>query len=171
MALRLFFLTILLLPAGHTALVGARLGGTIDDFKSQWGSPSREEVLGRTARLVWHSAGQKRQPTPLPTSETEVSFVKRIACEVVLRLKHPPTKHQVAELGRALVPDFSEADLSIVKSMSGGGKTYELTTGGHVTVWAKARPSVVIIRSKLFLRNQDLFDREAAKVRPPTANH
>jgi hypothetical protein len=80
-------------------------------------------------------------------------------------------KADLVKLGKALVPLFQTSDLATLKSESDGGRTYALSSGGYITAWAKEKPTVVVLRSDLFLRNKELFDQEAAKVRPPTSNH
>jgi hypothetical protein len=146
------------------------LGSSIDDFRSRWGPPVRGVVLDRTMRLVWKPAGRKNKALPVGICEAEVSFLDRIACEIVLRSKQPLTKRKSAKLAKMVVPHFRPSDLATHKSRSGGGKTYALSSGGYMTVWTYRKPAVVVT-SPLFLQNNRLFAQQAASVRPPTANH
>jgi hypothetical protein len=163
------------IPVRTLALVSnaaeARLGSTINDFRSAWGNPIREEVLDHTATLLWRPAEQGNEAFPPSIFEAEVSFLDQIACQIVLRSNQPLKKAVLVKLGKELVPEFRTSDLSRLKSESDGGRTYTLSSGGYITAWAREKPAVMVIRSTLFLRNNELFDREAAKVRPPTSNH
>jgi hypothetical protein len=149
----------------------ARLGSSINDFLSLWGSPIREEVLDRTARIVWDPPAKNNEELSKAIFEAEVSFLDRIACEIVLRSKHPLKKARVVKLAKELVRDFPTSDLTTLKSENDGGITYTLSSGGYIAAWPTVKPGVVVIRSTLFLENNELFAQEAAKVRPPTSSH
>jgi hypothetical protein len=145
-----------------------RLGSSIDDFRSRWGPPVRGVVLARTTRLVWKPAGRKNKALPLGICEAQVSFLDRIACEIVLRSKEPLTKRKSVKLAKMVVPRFRASDLATHQSRSGGCKTYALSSGGYmITYW---KPTVIVTRSPLFLQNNQLFAQEAPSVRRPTAN-
>jgi hypothetical protein len=163
------------IPGQTLALVGgateARLGSTIDDFRSSWGLPTREETLVRTARVVWRWPDEASAPLPAGIFEAEVSFLDGIACEIVLRSNQRMKKVDLGNLGKALVPSFQVSDLARVKSRSDGTSTYAIRDGGYMTAWCNEKPAVMMIRGGLFLQNRELFDQEAAKVRPPTSNH
>jgi hypothetical protein len=147
------------------------LGSNIDGFRSAWGSPIREETLVRTARVVWRWSDGTNAPLPRSIFEAEVSFLDGIACEMVLRSKEQMKKSDLVNLGKALVPSLQMSDLARLKFRSDGSRTYALRDGGYITAWLGEKPAVMVIRNSLFLQNRELFDQEAAKVRPPTSNH
>lgn len=151
------------------AKLTTRLGSSIDDFRSRWGTPVRGVVLARTTRLVWKPVGRKSKALPMGICEAEVSFLDRIACEIVLRSKQPLTKRKSVKLAKMVVPNFRASDLATHKSRSGGCKTYALSSGGYMITYRK--PAVIVTRSPLFLQNNRLFAQQAASVRPPTVGH
>jgi hypothetical protein len=167
---RLLFIVAVLLPE-RTALADARLGASMNDFRSAWGRAARQEQLVRTATAVWKFDGQKNAILSPGIFEADVSFFDGIACQIVLRSAQPLTKDKSAKLAKTLLPRFQASDLAKLKSKGRDGRTYALSSGGYITLWAEEKPAVMVIRSKLFLRNNEVFDREAAKVRPPTSNH
>lgn len=151
-----------------TSVTELHLGSSIDDFRSSWGPPFREETLVRTARLVWRWSDETNQMVSTGVFEAEVSFLDGIACEIVLRSKQQITSLKLAKLAKQFLPTFRSGDFT--KPMNGFG-TYRVSDG--TLVWANKYKghTVIVIKGPDYTRNEDVFDREAATVRPPTSNH
>lgn len=148
-----------------------RLGDRIEEFSSAWGSPTQQESLVRTARLTWDWRESRPKSIKPGVFAVEVAFLDRVACEIVVRSKRRMTRNKVAQLVEPLVPDVDAADFPKPKSDVNGIQIYELGDGSAVSVKKHRGHAVVVIMGLTFLRNDRIFDGEAAKVRPPTPNH
>lgn len=151
-----------------TSVTEPHLGSSLDDFRSAWGPPIREETLVRTARLAWRWSGETNQLLSTGIFEAEVSFLDGIACEIVLRSEQQITSLKLAKLAKRVLPTFRSEDFA--KPMNHFG-TYRLSDGTFVWANKHEKHTVIVIKGPGYTRNEDLFDREAAKVRPPTSNH
>lgn len=149
----------------------SRLGSRIDDFRSLWGPPSDEESLIRTATLKWNRLPANGESIVPGVFAAEVAFLDGTACEIALRSRQRITTRKVAELAKPFLTTFRSADFAKPKSDLNGFRIYELSEGNVVLVNKHERHNVIVIMDKCYLRNQDVFDGEAAKVRPPTSNH
>lgn len=166
---RLFLIAAVLLP-GRIALADARLGATIDDFRSRWGRPSHQEILTRTATLRWTTASRGQSLVP-GVFAVEVAFLDRTACEIVLRSKERIARIAIARLAQPFLPRLNANGFAKPKSDVNGIRIYELADGTTVSVKEHQGHTVIVIKGECLMRNQEVFDREAAKVRPPTSNH
>jgi hypothetical protein len=171
MRLRLFFVIALASVSGSVAEASSSLGKSPDAFRTAWGHPSREERLTRTASSLWKFDQRRSNSLPADIAEAEVSFLDGMACQIILRSRRPLTKERIADLAKTLVPSIRKTGIPTPRTLSDGARTYALPDKGYITVWAEEKPAVMVIRSRIFLRNKEVFDREAAKVRPPTASH
>ena len=161
-----FFMT------GGTLMADARLGATIGEFRSLWDRPSREEVFVRTATLTWNRQPSRSSPVlPSGIFAVEVAFLDGIACEIVLRSKKRTAPGEFIELLEPLVAHFHAADFAKPKSDVNGIRIYDLSDGTSVSVKEHKGQLVIVMRSQCYLHNEDVFAREAAKIRPPTSNH
>lgn len=168
MSLRLLLAVALFSGACSVSAGNPSLGRSPADFRSTWGAPTQVERLTRTATMLWKSKIRTLSPN---IAEAEVAFLDGNACQIILRSRRPLSRQTIAELGKALVPSFRSTGIPTPKILSDGARTYALPGGGLVTVWADEKPAVMVIRGVAFVQNKEVFDREAAKVRPPTASH
>jgi len=148
-----------------------RLGSSTEDFRSAWGPPIREEVLSRTATLVWRLADQSKETFPTGIFQAEVSFLDQIACEIVFRSKRWTTPDKMVRLARLVLPQFSAQDFAKPRSDVNGIRIYDLEDGTSVSLKEHEGHMLIVIRGQCYLRNEAVFDGEAATVRPPTSNH
>lgn len=151
-----------------TSAAQPRLGSSINDFVSTWGPPSDEETLGRTANLKWKNLTASGESIMPGIFGIEVAFLDRIACQIVLRSEQRITRQRLTKLVKPFLSAFQKADFAKPLNES---RTYKLSDG--TLVWANKhkRHSVLVIKGPGYIRNENLFDMEAAKVRPPTSNH
>jgi hypothetical protein len=171
MLFRWLFFAIALSATGSTTLADARLGATIDDFRSRWGSPSHEEILVRTATLRWNHQ-KARSKSVLPgVFAVEVAFLDKIACEIVLRSRQRTTLDKIVRLAEPVLAHFRATDFAKPRSDVNGIRIYDRKDGTSVSVKEHGGHMIIVIKGQCYLRNEDVFDREAAKVRPPTSNH
>jgi hypothetical protein len=149
----------------------ARLGGGMNDFRSDWGRPSYEESLSRTATLRWNQQTSRIKSAVPGVFAVEVAFLDRIACEIVLRSKQRQTPNKMVRLAEPVLPHLHTGDFAKPRSDVNGIQIYKLADGTSVTLKEHKGHTVIVIKGECFLRNEDIFNREAAKVRPPTPNH
>lgn len=149
----------------------ARLGSSIDDFLSAWGTPSDEESLVRTANLKWKRLPASFESIVPDVFAAEVAFLDGIACEIVLRSKQRITRDKMIRLAKPILPHFRAADFAKPRSDVNGIRIYALEDGTSVSVNEHKGYFVIVIKGQCYLGNEEVFDREAAKVRPPTSNH
>jgi hypothetical protein len=159
------------LATAGTALADARLGASMDDFRSRWGRPSHQEILTRTATLRWKRAASRDQSFLPGVFEAEVAFLDKMACEIVLRSNERKSHPAMARLAAPVLPRSRANDFSKPKSDVNGIQIYELADGTSVSVKQHQGHTVIVIKAECFMRNEEVFDREAAKIRPPTSNH
>jgi hypothetical protein len=168
----LWIITVITLLVSRSGLCAEpKLGDSIEEFSSAWGSPTQHERLVRTARLTWDWRESRPESIKPGVFAVEVAFLDRVACEIVVRSKHRMTRSKVAQLVEPLVPDVDAADFPKPKSDVNGIQIYELGDGSAVSVKKHRGHAVIVIMGLTFLRNNRVFDGEAAKVRPPTPNH
>lgn len=165
MRLRCCLVASWLVSAG-TLFADTRVGSSINNFRSSWGSPSSEETLVRTATLKWSLRPNGKSIAP-GVFAVEVAFLDGIACEIVLRSQRRMTPSKLVELTKP----FRSADFLKPQSEMREVETLKLSDG--TLVWANKHEghTVIVIKGPCYIRNEDVFDREAAKVRPPTSNH
>lgn len=151
-----------------SSATGPRVGSSINDFVSTWGPPSDEETLGRTANLKWKDLTASGESIMPGIFAIEVAFLDRIACQIVLRSAQRITRQKLAEVAQSFLPAFRNDDFAKPLNDS---RTYKLSDG--TLVWANKHNghTVIVIKGPDYTRNEDVFDREAATVRPPTSNH
>lgn len=152
-------------------LAAPRLGSTLAEFTSYFGAPAYRQRLVRTSTLRWKRL-QGREPvlTTVAAASFEVSALDGTVSEIVVRCKHPLSDAETALLAHRFLRRYRAADFS-KPSGSEDYKVYRTRDGGFVTVGEHRGKSVVVLRDASQQRNQDIFDREAAKVKPPTSNH
>jgi hypothetical protein len=148
-----------------------RLGATVDDFRSQFGRPSREEILVRTASLKWDRPGAQNASITPGVFAVEVEFLDSIACEIALRSTGRITSKKLVQIAKPFLAAFRDADFAKPKSDVKGFRIYELSDGAFVQVNKHKKHTVIVITGQSYLRNENVFDKEAAKVRPPTSSH
>ena len=162
---------IALVLCSTSCFAGPRLGSTLAEFTSLFGAPGFSEDLGRTSTFRWKRLrGREPVLTAVAAASFEVSALDGIVSEVVVRCKHPLSDAETALLASRFLRRYRAADFS-KPSGSKDYKIYSTRDGAFVTVGEHRGRSVVVIRDASQQRNQDIFDREAAKVRPPTSNH
>jgi hypothetical protein len=168
----------LLLAVGVFASIGnsvsaktTSMGSSPEEFRSVWGAPAREERLSRTTSILWKFNQRRTSSLSPDIAQVEVFFLDRMACQVIVRSRRTLTRERIAELAKALVPAVRKTGVPVARKLRDGARTYALHDGGYMTVWAEEKPAVMLIRSRVYLQNKEVFDREAAKVRPPTASH
>jgi len=171
MSLRSVLVLTGLFLTGGTVFADTRLGASINDFRSLWGPPSAEETLVRTASLKWNRRRANGESIVPGTFAVEVEFLDGIACEVALRSKQRITPNKLAQLAKPFLAAFRDGDFAKPKSDVNGFRIYELSDGTFVQVNKHEKHTVIVITSPCYLRNEHVFDREAAKVRPPMPNH
>jgi hypothetical protein len=148
-----------------------RLGSTLDEFASHFGAPAYREHLVRTSSVRWKRLqGRERVLSAVAAVSLEVSALDGTVSQIVVRCKRPLTDAETALLARRFLRRYRAADFA-KPSGSEDYKVYRTRDGGFVTVGEHRGKSVVVLRDASQQRNQDIFDREAAKVRPPTSNH
>lgn len=167
---QVLFATMMFMGTG-TVLADTRLGASVDQFRSKWGHPSHEEVLARTATLRWNRENSRAKSVVPGAFAVEVAFLDKTACEIVLRSNGQRTSTAIARLVEPLLPRFRADDFVKPKSDVNGIQIYKLADGTSVSVKEHRGHTVVVVKGECFMRNEDVFDREAAKVRPPTSNH
>jgi hypothetical protein len=153
-----------------TSVTEPQLGSSIDDFRSAWGLPSAEENLSRTANLKWNRTLTKGEPIVPGVFAVEVAFLDGIACEIALRSRQRITPNKLRQLTKPFLTAFRYADFAKPKSDFNGFLVYELSDGSFVSVNKHEKHRVIVITGPSYIRNESVFDREAAKVRPPTSN-
>jgi hypothetical protein len=171
MSLRLLLAVALVSITGSVSAGNASLGSSPDDFRSVWGAATHEERLTKTSSLLWNFNQRRTSSLSSDIKQVEVSFLDGMACQIILRSRRPLTRERIAELGKALVPSLRKKGVPRPRALGDGVRTYALRDGGYITVWADETPAVMVIRSRVFLQNKEVFDREAAQVRPPTPSH
>jgi hypothetical protein len=152
-------------------LADARLGANIDEFRSKWGRPAHEEILTRTATLRWRRKVSHDESFVPGAFAVEVAFLDKTACEIVLRSYEKKNSAAIARLVQPVLPRFRVEDFATPKSDVNGIQIYQLADGTSVSVKEHRGHTIVVVKGECFMRNEDVFDREAAKVRPPTSNH
>jgi hypothetical protein len=148
-----------------------RLGDGMSDFRSRWGQPSHQEILTRTATLRWNGKNSRSESLVPGVFAVEVAFLDRTACQIVLRSKQRKPRLAMARLAKPVLPRFRATDFAKPKSDVNGIQIYELADGTSVSVKEHQGHTVIVIKAECFRRNEDVFNREAAKVRRPTSNH
>jgi hypothetical protein len=151
-------------------LADARLGSSIDDFRSVWGPPSGGETLVRTANLRWNRGDSRIRSIVPGVFTAQVAFLDTNACEIILRSKRRVTPKKLRQFAQPLVSSIGAEDFTKAKSSGNGIRIYELSDGTSVSVKKRPRHTVVVLKSKSYLENEHVFDDEA-KVRPPMSNH
>jgi hypothetical protein len=102
----------------------------------------------------------------------DVAFLDRRACEIVLRSRKKISRDSLYHLVYPFVENFKGTKMPKPKSDFPNSTVYELSDHTFVLVNKLRREGdVIVIMGACYFQNQDLFDGEAAKVRPPTPNH
>ena len=172
MLLRCVSIVALCLSIKTLAVADTRLGGGIGDFRSQWGPPFHEEVLVRTATLKWNEPRVGGRPIAPSIFAVEVAFLDRHACEIVLRSRKKISRDSLYRLVNPFVKSFKGTNMPKPKSDFPNSTVYELSDHTVVLVNKfRGESDVIVIMGACYSQDQKIFDREAAKVRPPTPNH
>jgi len=145
-----------------------RLGATIEDFRSLWGVPRKEEILARTATLSWTRKAAAAESFVPGVFAVDVAFLDGVACEIALRSNQRVTSRKLAKLAKPFLPGFRSVDFT--KPVSDFG-TYRVSDGTFVWANKYKRHTVIVIKGADYVRNEEIFDQEAATIRPPTSNH
>jgi hypothetical protein len=161
--------TLSVLVAGSPSF-GASLGSPAHDFRADLGAPSWEEHLVRTSTLRWKPL-RSRDSALLAAraSALETSSLDGRVCAVAIwcerRLSNADTAHLAQRFfsRRYRAADFAKP------LHPGPSRIYKLSHGGTVLVNEHGKQDVVVIGDNCYWRNLDIFDGEAAKVRPPTS--
>jgi hypothetical protein len=150
----------------------ARLGSMVAEFRQTFGVPSYEERLQRTSTVRWKSPALTDGPlVKAGVFSIEVATVDGIVFELFLRCQRRLGKADAASLAQRFVRRYSAADFARTPPEYNGTTVYHLSSGEAVTLRRERHRSFVQIISETFSRDIEVHDREAAKVRPPTANH
>src|SRR6266478_3585156 len=172
MLTRYVSIVVLCLLINGLAMADTRLGGPISDFRSHLGPPFHEEVLARTATLKWNEPRVGGRPIAPGIFAAEVVFLDRRACEIVLRSRRKIPRDYLYRLVNPFVENFKGTKMPKPKSDFPNSTVYELTDHTFVVVnKLRGEGDVIVIMGACYSQNQEIFDREAAKVRPPTSNH
>jgi hypothetical protein len=168
---RLHLILVVSLLSANSAFAGARLGTTIEAFQSAWGRPTTQRQIDRTARFVW---GPYNQQTNLPwgVREAQVQFLDNVACSVLLRgrLGVDESWGWVVRHIRQMIPDCPQ-ELPRPQRDSVGDREFRLKDGTFIAVRKFKARTIIVISEPLFLQNEEVFTREAAKIYPPKADH
>jgi hypothetical protein len=147
------------------------IGKRVDDFRSTLGSPSYQEILGRTRILRWNNRRMLRDAGIPNVFAVQVGFLDGIACEIVLRSNLSISRENVIRITSQFLDRNQERNAGLERVTSKAFATYELKDGTIVSVNKHNEHVVVVISGTRCIANQDIFDKEAAKVRPPKASH
>ncbi len=162
-------LTVSLLCQG-SAFAGPHLGGTIADFQAAWGRPTREERVDRTARLIW-GPYEKKTKLPAGIREADLQFLDQVACQVVLRggVGVEEKWGWIARQIRKTIPSCPQK-LAEPQPNFEGDREFYLKDGTFIIVRKFKERTIIIIHGVIFLKNQEVFAHEIAKIHPPEAN-
>lgn len=158
---------VFLVPFAALLLYGTRadaetlLGSRLTEFYHVLGKPSYHEHLGRTANVRW---------TPLRSSDAallaarafalEVEGIDGVVCRVVVRCRRPLSDAETTRIAQRFFPRrYIERT------------RYKPNDGDYVDSGPSDNGHIVVVSDKTYWHNVEVFDGEAAKVRPPTSNH
>jgi hypothetical protein len=167
---RFLFLFVLGFGLGSAScLAEPHIDSTVDEFRAAFGTPSYEEKLVRTATRRWKPLRPRdAQLLAAEASAIEVFSLDEIACVIVLRCKRAFSNVDVSQFAQRFLRHYHAADFE-QRIPEDGYKVYRTAYGDFVTANRHERETVLVISSALWKRNEEVFDREAARVRPPTS--
>ena len=169
--IRLWMILTVGLLAQDSAFAGPHLGGTIADFQAAWGRPTSEERVDRTARLIW---GPYNRQTKLPAGirEAHLQFLDQVACRVGLRGRLGVEENWgwIVRQIRNVIPSCPQK-LAEPQPNFEGDREFYLKDGTFIIVRKFKERTIIIIHGVLFLKNQEVFVHEMAKIHPPEASH
>jgi hypothetical protein len=167
-------LTLLILSSlliSHGTAHAASLGSTAAEFRSQFGPTSFEEQLVRTSTLRWKPLRTRENMlTVAKASALEVNLLDGHGCAVAIWCERRVNNSDVARLARWFfgqqyhASDFRKPWREYLIT-----RIYKLRDGGTVLVNEHGKQNVIVIGSRAYWQNTDVFNGEAAKVRPPTS--
>ena len=150
-----------------------QLGSRLPAFYRAFGKPSFQEHLGRTSNLRWSSL--RAQDATLAAADVfalETSAIDGVVCQVVARSRRSLSGAETAKIAQRFFQHrYRGADFAAARQRYGEQAEYKLHDGDYVKTAPYDGKFVVVVSSKTYWQNVDVFDREAAKVRPPTSNH
>ena len=159
--------------SGASCVCAASLGSAPDDFRTDFGKPSFEERLVRTSTLRWNPLRSKESVLMAArVSALETSSLDERVCAVAIWCERRLSNADTARLARRFLGRiYRAADFNKPRWAGAESTIYDLSAGGTVLVNKHGKQNVVVIGDNCYWRNQEVFDGEAAKVRPPTPNH
>jgi hypothetical protein len=148
-----------------------RLGASISDFVSILGPPSDEETIFRTASLKWKRQRANANSIVPDVFAVEVAFLDGVACEIALRSKRRITPYRLVKLTEPFLTTSDNSNFVKPELKVSDLRTYMLSDG--TSVWANKhrKHTIIVIRGSDYVLNEEVFNREAATVHPPTSNH
>ena len=106
------------------------------------------------------------------SSSFETSAIDGAVCQVVARSRRSLSDAETAKIAqRFFQRRYRAADFVAARRQYGEQVEYKLHDGDYVKTAPYDGKYIVVVSSKTYWRNIEVFDREAAKVRPPTSNH
>ena len=170
---------VLLIASAAVSLLGSRadadtqLGRQLSDFYRAFGKPSFQEHLGRTSNVRWSPF--RAQDATLASANVfavEASAIDGVVCQVVARSRRSLSDAEAARITqRFFQRRYRVADFAAARKRFPQRTWYRLRDGDYVDAKPHDGRYIVVVSSKTYWQNIDVFDREAAKVRPPTSNH
>ncbi len=175
MAHRLFRASLLLCLASclFSARVDAmvRLGSRVTEFHASYGTPSFQENLGRTSNLHWR---------PLRTHEAllrearafalEVAALDGAVCQVAVRCGRSLSNAETARLAQHFLRRrYRAAEFAAARRGFPERIYYKLKHGDYVASGPFQSYYIIVVSNGTYSRHIDVFDREAARVRPPAS--
>ena len=170
---RAFVLIAGLLLLSEPAEAAPRLGSRVTEFRASFGAPSFQEHLGRTHNVRWTQLRTADAVlTTLGAYALEVSALDGVVCELVVRCRRTLSDTEIAGLAQHFFPRrYRAAHLSAARRKSGDGVRFKLRHGDYVDAGPHQDHYVVSLSTATYWRHVTIFDREAAKVRPPMSCH
>lgn len=158
------------LASVNVAAADARLGGGIGDFKAAWGHYSKSRALIRSARVSWQ-AREGKATLPPGVQEAEVIFIDKKACRIVLRVEAKANSTRVARYISEVSRKDCRGKLPKAVSNVNGVRLFRLEDETTVTDKQSKGRTVIVLTGPYYWQNEDVFNAEEARIRPPTSNH
>lgn len=168
--MRLWIVVATILASFDVATAGARLGGGLGDFEAAWGHYSKSHALIRSARVSWQ-AHRGKATLPPGVQEAEVIFIDKKACRIVLRVEAKASSARVARYISEVSQKDCHGKLPKAVSNVNGVRLFRLEDGTTVTDKQFKRRTVIVLTGPYYWQNEDVFNAEEARIRPPTPNH
>jgi hypothetical protein len=167
--MRLLLLVLANWVIGAAAFGSTRVGEPVDSFRSALGPPSHEDILGRTMILEWRGPAVTKNPIAPDISGIKADFLDRRACAITLQIRRSVSAPYLLRTIQPFLQSVSKLPRPTTHAKA--YTLYYLPDGSAVTVSNDPIRSTIAILGRDYRRNLELFDREAARVHPPTSNH